>query len=360
MARTKPPGPPQGLLSGLPTDRTQGNCAKAFFRRRGEAQKGRGRVGRGAKGVKRGLRKPVEPGVEFKAHLSEAVMAFTKSDFDKAEMFTLKALQLNPEMFQAHTLLSEIHAARGNKEKALSAAWNGAHTRPRDTEMWSRIAAFILERDSDDREATLRDAIYCFTRIINVDKHNVEARYERATLNRELGHKRKVVTEYEYILKELPHDMTILRHLAEIYIELNEADRALQHYKATIANLQVTEPDQAATFTWSDVNIVAELHGFQRRYTEGITELKRLSRWLLGRRGDNHWEQCDDDDREWDFDDHPRRIETPAFKPGIHELSSYGDGLPLELRIKLGVFRLYSEKQYLTEAIVGSNFRYFF
>ncbi|KAL9098728.1 MAG: hypothetical protein Q9163_005663 [Psora crenata] len=341
----------QELLSLASTDRGRGSDANASHRRGSRCRRGRAGIGRGGKGLKRGLRKPLEPGVEFKAHLSEATMAFTHSDFDKAELFTLKALQLNPEMFQAHNLLSEIHTARGDKEKALSAAWNGAHTRPRDTQMWSRIASLILERDSDDVEATVRHAIYCYTRIITVDKHNIEARYQRATLNRELGHKRKVILEYESILRELPHDMTILRHLAEMYIELNEADKALQHYKATIAHLQVVEPHNVTTFTWSDVNIVAELYGFQLRYDEGISNVKRLSRWLLGRKDDSCWEHYDEDDREWDFDDNPRRIETAGFTSGRYSPHSYGDGLPLELRIKLGVFRLYSKKQDLTEAI---------
>ena len=343
----------QELLSVFPGDLAQETDARHPIDRGGRARRGRGGFGRGGKGMKRGLRKPIEPGVEFKAHLSEATMAFTKSDFDKAECSTLKALQLNPEMFQAHNLLSEIHAARGDKDKALSAAWNGAHTRPRDIQMWSRIANLILERDSDNREASLRDAIYCYTRIITVDKHNVEARYQRATLNRELGHKRKAIVEYEYILKELPHNMTVLRDLAELYIEVNEADEALQLYEETIAHLLAVEPENVSMFTWSDVNIVTELHGFQHRYDEGIAKLKRLSRWLLGRKNDICWESYDQDDREWDFDDHPRRIDTPSFTSGQYEPQSYGEGLPLELRIKLGIFRLYSEKPNLSEAIVS-------
>ena len=339
-------------------DRGRRGRASRLSKRGFSAKGSRGWATKDGKGIKRGLRKPIEPGVEFKAHLSEATMAFTKSDLAKAELFTLKALQLNPEMFQAHNLLSEIHAARGDRDKALGAAWNGAHTRPRDTPMWSRIADLILERDSGDRETTLRDAIYCYTRIITVDKHNIEARYQRASLNRELGHRRKVTAEYEYMLKELPHNMTVLRHLAEVYIELGEAHQALQHYEATIAHLQAVEPEVVSTFTWSDVNIVAELHGIQRRYGDGIATLKNLSRWLLGRKDDKCWELYDDDDREWDFDDYPRRMETPGYKSGIYEPCSYGDGMPLELRIKLGIFRLYSDEHDLKEAMVSCRVPY--
>jgi len=280
-------------------------------------------------------------------------MAYIAHDYEKAEQLTLEALLLNPEMYQAHSLLSEIHAARGDKDKALSAAWNGAHTRPRDTQMWSRIARLVLERDGENRRANLRDAIYCYNRIISVDKTNVEARYQRAALNRELGHKRKVVFEYEQLIKQLPHDTTVLRHLAEIYIELNEPDQALRHYEATIAYFQAVEPDDVTSFTWSDVNIVAELYGFQQRYDEAISMLKSLARWLLGRRGENFWETFEEDDREWDLDDQPRRVALPDFVAGAYEAHSYGGGLPLELRIKLGIFRLYADRRELKEAIVS-------
>ena len=316
--------------------------------------RGRG-PGRGGRGIKRGLRKPLEPDVDFKAQLSEATMAFTNSNLEAAEIFTLRALQLNPEMYQAHNLLSEIHLARGDKDKALRAAWNGAHTRPRDTEMWGRIARLILERVCDNREATLRDAIYCYTRVISVEKDNVEARYQRATLNRELGYKKKVAADYEHLLKQLPHDTTVLRHLADIYTELRNAEQALQYYDATIAYFQSQEPTAVTSLTWSDINIVAELYGFLGRYDEGIARVKSLSRWLLGRKDEAFWDDVQEDDREWDSEDYPRRLKCSAFTVGAFDKSVYGDGLPLELRVKLGIFRLSAEQYDLQEANVRIN-----
>ena len=320
------------------------------LQRRGRLRGQRG----GGKGIKKGLRKPIEPTIEFKQLHSQATIAFVEHRYEDAERLTLQALLVNPEMYEAHNLLSEIHAARGDKDKALSAAWNGAHTRPRDPEMWSRIARLILERDTADKVSSIRDAIYCYNRVINVDTTNVEARYQRAALNHELGYKRKAANEYEYLRKQLPHDTTVLRHLAEVSIEIEEPDRALRHYNDTIAHFQSIEPDVATSFTWSDVNIVTELYGFQQRYDEGLVELKNLGRWLLGRRRDTYWQNFNQDDREWDLDDEPRRIQVPQYVPGEHDASSYGDGLPLELRIKLGIFRLRSESRNMEEAIAST------
>ena len=322
-------------------------------RTRGAGRRGRrGGLGRGGKGIKRGPRKAIEPTEEFKALHSQATIAFIDQKYEEAEQLTLQAILINPEMYPAHNLLSQIHAARGDEDKAISAAWAGAHTKHRDPEIWSRTASLILERDSNDRDSTLRGAIYCINRIINLDKYNIEARYQRATLYHELGHKGKAAIEYEELFKQLPNDTTVLRHLAEVYIELEKPERALAHYMSSIAYFRKIEPEWVSSFTWSDVNIVTELYGFQERYEEGVIQLKSLSRWLLGRCQDKCWEAFNQDDREWDSEDQPRRSELPDFVPNKYHANTYGDGLPLELRIKLGIFRLRAQSQGLEEAIV--------
>ena len=322
------------------------------LRSRASGRRGRkGGLGRGGKGIKRGPRKAMEPNEEFKTLHSEATIAFIDQKYEEAERLTLQAILINPEMYSAHNLLSQIHAARGDEEKAVSAAWAAAHTKHRDPEIWSRTASLILERDSDDRDSTLRDAIYCINRIVNLDKRNIEARYQRATLYHELGHRGKAAIEYEELIKQLPHDTTVLRHLAEIYIELEKPERALGHYMTSIAHFRTNFPH--GVFTWSDVNIVTELYGFQEQYEEGIIQLKSLSRWILGRSRDTYWEFFSQDDREWDLEDAPRRIKVAEFEAGKYNPSSYGNGLPLELRIKLGIFRLRAPEQNVEEAVVS-------
>ena len=280
-------------------------------------------------------------------------MAFIANDYDEAEALTLQALQINPEMYPAHSLLSQIHAARGDLDKAIAVAYSGAHTRPRDAEMWSRIARMLLDRDQEHMTTTLRDAVYCYNRIISIDKHNVGARYQRAALNRELGKLKQVVSEYEQLNKYLPHDTTVLRHLAQASIEVNEPERALRHYKATVAYFQDLEPIDPTSFTWSDLNVLIELHVFSQDYEEGLELIKSLSRWLLGRRSDRCWDNFTEDDREWDINDQPRRIEFGDFVPNLYEAKTYGAGLPLDLRIKLGILRLNSNDQNVEEALVS-------
>ena len=335
--------------------RSTGEIRAGRTRGRGRRGRGRGgRGGRGGKGIKKGLRKPLEPSQEFKLLHSQATKAFIDGTYDNAEELAQQAILENPEMFAAHSLLSEIHLSRGDKDKALTALFHGAHTRPRDAQVWSKVAQLILERAGDDRVSGLKDAIYCYNRIIGADANNVDARYRRASLNRELGYKGRAAYEYKRLLKQLPHDTTVLRHLAEIYIELGEVERAKQHYDECIDYYRAGDPGEDMTFTWSDLNIYAELFSYLEKYEDGILRIKSLSRWLLGRREDDFWDHVNEDDREWDADDEPRRSQTKGFLPGLHEPAAYGEGLPLELRVKLGVYRLRSNQSNLGEALVST------
>ena len=280
-------------------------------------------------------------------------MAFVENDYDKAEHLTRQAILINPEMYPAHNLLSQIYAARGDEDKAISAAWAAAHTKHRDPEIWSRTARLILDRDTEDRISSLRGAIYCLNRVLSLEKHDIEAKFERATLYQELGHNGKAAVEYEQLFKHLPYETTILRHLAEIYIETGESNLALQHYQRSISHFREVEPEQVPEFTWSDINIVTELYGLQQQYEDGITELKSLSRWLLGRGQDTYWETFNQDDREWDLEHEPRRRKLSGYIIDQYDLDTYGSGLPLDLRVKLGTFRLKADNCLLEEALVG-------
>lgn len=313
-----------------------------------------GRFGaRGGRGIKRGPRKPLEPSPEFKMLHSEATSAFIDGDYDRAIDLVKRAIQINPEIFAAHSLLSEILLAQGQKDKALTALFSGAHTRPRDATVWAKVARLILDRAGEDRQAALNDVLYCYSRVVEINPQNYNARFQRAAIYRELGHNGRAATEYERILKEIPHNTRALRHLAETYIDLNDVQKAVDHYEDSVTYFMSLDPEDAPEFSWSDINIYVELFSYLKQYERGLKALKSTSRWLLGRKGDTMWEDFDDDDREWDAGDSPRRIKTDGYIPKQWPRDSYGLGLPLELRIKLGLFRLKMGYEHKDEALVS-------
>ncbi|KAL4989488.1 hypothetical protein BDW68DRAFT_67210 [Aspergillus falconensis] len=317
-------------------------------------RKGRfsGRFGaRGGKGIKRGPRKPVEPSPEFKLLHSEATSAFIDGDYDRATDLVRRAIQVNPEMFAAHSLLSEIFLAQGEKEKAVTALFSGAHTRPRDTTVWLKVARMIMEQAGDDREAVLNDVLYCYSRVLDIDPQNHNTRFQRAALYRGLGHNGRAVTEYERILRDIPHNVRALRLLTDTLSEQNQYEKALDYWSESIHHYMLQEPEETPEFTWSDANIYIELYTYLGRHAEGLKAAKAVSRWLLGRKDDTMWDNFDEDDREWDHADFPRRIKADGYVPKRWPLDTYGPGLPLEFRIKLGLFRLKLPERHVDEAL---------
>jgi len=335
-------------------DEDDEDSAGARRRRRRGGGRFSGRYGaRGGRGVKRGPRKPLEPGPEFKMYHSGATEAFIDGDYERATELVMQAIQVNPEMFTAHSLLSEIFLAQGQKDKALAALWNGAHTRPKVPSVWMKVARLLLERAGEDRQSALNDVLYCYSRVIEISPKSYNVRYQRAAIYRELGYNGRAAAEYERILRDQPYSPRALRHLAEIYIDLNDVPKAIEHWTESVDHYLSRGPETVRDFSWSDVNIYAELFGYVGQPDEGLHALKALARWLLGRKDDEMWDDFEDDDREWDPEDSPRRIKTEGFIPGQWPRDTYGLGLPLELRIKMGLFRLRMGEKNHNEALVS-------
>ena len=267
-------------------------------------------------------------------------MAFIAYDYDEAEDLVLEAINQNPEMFTAHSLLSEIHMARGDRDKATAALFNGAHTRPGDVRMWIRVADLLLERDTDGNNSLVPDALYCLSRVLSIQPKNLEVRHRRAELNLDFGYVGRAANEYEQLLKYLPYNSRVTRLLARAYVKLGEVDRAMTRFEECIAYHRLNEPYNVTSFDWSDLNVYAELYGYEEKYELGIQKLKSLSRWILGRGEDYIWETFGSDDREWDQQNEPRRVLVDGFASDMYDPSTYGKGLPIELRIKLGLYRL--------------------
>ena len=283
---------------------------------------------------------------------SEATSAFIDGDYDRAIDSVKRAIQINPEMFAAHSLLSEIFLAQGHKDKAVTALFSGAHTRPRDTSVWLKVAKMIMEQAGNDREAALNDVLYCYSRVLDIDPQNHNTRFQRAALYRGLNYNGRAVTEYERILRDIPHNVRALRLLTDTLTEQNQYQKALDHWSESLQHYMIQDPENTPEFTWSDANIYVELYTYLGQHLEGLRAAKAVSRWLLGRKDDTMWDHFDEDDREWDDVDSPRRIKADGYIPKRWPLDSYGPGLPLEFRTKMGLFRLKLGGRNVNEALV--------
>jgi general transcription factor 3C polypeptide 3 (transcription factor C subunit 4) len=115
-----------------------------------------------------------------------------------------------------------------------------------------------------------------------------------------------------------------------------------------------TQPDRDPVtneLDWELINIYLDLLDRAGSYGAGVTRLKELARWKQGRRTQTFWDDLEDD-REFDVEDEPRRVTVPQFVRESQD-ATYGSTLPLEIRVKLGLFRLRRSKDDFEEAMVS-------
>lgn len=330
----------------------------------------RGRKNPGRPSGKRGPRAIADPGPEFRDLQRKANERFIARDYPRALEFGQKAVQLNPEIFDAHNIVAECYAAMGEELKSIESLIIGAPTK-RDPELWHLIIERIKRLDTTDHpnyteEVKTAIILQCLKSIIALDVTNYEARSLKLEIEARLGHVSKCVNLGTKMLKTLRDkkqdpDTEVLkimammgtstakqtkRHLTKI---IEEFDQAIDIYTGPGRDPKASDLD------WELINIYLDLLDRTGKYEYALKRLKDVSRWKQGRRNETYWDE-QKDDREFDIEDTPRRVEVFDFKRKSKS-AKYGETLPLEIRVKMGLFRLRNSADDYAEAMVSLDCR---
>ncbi|GAB1320430.1 transcription factor TFIIIC subunit tfc4 [Madurella fahalii] len=287
------------------------------------------------------------PDIQFRMSLANE--AFQQNDYDRTIAQLSEIIRINSEVFHAWTLLSTVHETLGNREQAIWCRISAAHLTPRDVQQWISTAEYALEcledlEDGPEKDEVLRRAYACYTQALETDRSNIVARTGRADVIMLQGNASKALAEYQKALNYRPWNIRTVRNIADVALDVKDprksADVARGAYRRLVDYLQAngTFDAEEGRFEWSDLRIYLEFFTIQEKWQEGAQQLKEISRWLLGRRAESYWDQWTDDDREWDIHD-DRRVAVPDFEPARFPQDSYGQGLPVDLRAKLYVYR---------------------
>ncbi|KAK5135014.1 hypothetical protein LTR08_005674 [Meristemomyces frigidus] len=341
---------------------TEHDSAQQKADKKAERQRVRGTSEGRGRGRPRGrVRKAVDPGREFKKFQTEATTAFMDGNLDVALQAARQAVQANPEVYAAHSLLSEVLLRMNRKEDALAALMSGANTK-RDPELWNLVAQRTVELAGEDRTDTHRaQALFAYSHAVKSsprDEHNnYIARAGKRDMYLELHDYNEARSQSRSMLKLRPDDLENVRTFAELCAETKEPvefERAKEAYEATFELLEKEEALEDPDDMWSHLNVYLEVvdrlgtldksAAFAdqlRNAQKAIHTLRRLARRILGRREENFWDDYPDDDREWDAGQERRGL-VGEFQQGraSRDKAAYGDGLPIEIRVKLGIFRV--------------------
>lgn len=321
----------------------------------------RGRPGKGVRGGRRS--KPIDPGHDFKRLMQEASKAYFDQDYEEAADNCRQAIGINPEIFQAHSLLSQILQAQGRREDSLAALKFGAPT-VRSAEIWEMLAVRLLDIPHEQHtKSLLRDAIDCYTEAIKVTRPEdaqLHLRARKYELYKALNDSKAARMDCKNILRIWPHKTFYVREFAQLcaaWYDKSELKRAFEEYEAAFGLYQ---KEGAETFgdeddptdPWEHLNTYLELSEMVADPWTSLKKAKQIARWFLGRREETFWDRYSEDDREFDVHNE-RRAYVPEWQMGkaSRDNTQYGECLPIEIRVRLGMLRLKMGLQHHEEAL---------
>ncbi|KAF7191714.1 Transcription factor tau subunit sfc4 [Pseudocercospora fuligena] len=306
------------------------------------------RRGRGVRGGRRS--KPIDPGREFKMFMQEATKSYFDLDYEAAIDACRQAIGVNPEIFGAHSLLSTILNAQGRREDSIKALEFGAVT-VRSAEIWEMLAGRILEAPPQQRTYGLvHKAIECYAEAIKMTRPETaqfELRARKYELYKELNESKGCRMDLRNILKIWPHKTYYMREYAQqcaAWHDRSELKGAFDKYEAAFEQYKNEETFGDAddpTDPWEHLNTYLELADMVANPWTSIYKAKQIARWLLNRQQESFWDRFSGDDREFDITNE-RRAYVPEWQMGkaSRDSTEYGEGLPIEIRVRLGMFRL--------------------
>ncbi|KAG0215651.1 transcription factor TFIIIC subunit tfc4 [Mortierella sp. GBA30] len=290
--------------------------------------------------------------------LGAANNAYVIKDYKLAVDLFQQVIVKNPSVFQAWNNMGLIQEELGNIEKALQLFMVAAHLTPKDGALWKKLAVISKERGYDQQ------ALYCFSRAYRADKDDMDALWDRSVMYQILDQPYKAIQGFQKLLKVKHHYMPALEELVKLYSSLDQDNKryrenmhqALLDYEAAYLHysslpdrfsgantdpFDVTEQseDEAAQnepFGYSALNMLSELYIMFEEYEKPIKMIKAWSRRLQRRSHQTWWDDYKDD-REFDTDADDEEMQATLGENRTR-------GLPVDLRVKLGVCRLMMEE----------------
>lgn len=116
------------------------------------------------------------------------------------------------------------------------------------------------------------------------------------------------------LLKRVPHDLTVLKELRPLLIELSDYSLCVELYEAAFAHYSETFPGghginpetgqevPGGGCSLMEILVLADLYNTMGDHDKAIRVIRSGCRWLQGRGAQKLWDSCEDD-REYDETD---------------------------------------------------------
>ena len=150
-------------------------------------------------------------------------------DFEHAENYLVKALELDPQLAQAYINLSDLYYKAGDIASALGTLQRGTYELQDNLALAHLLARVYIE---DQR---WEDAIEELERVLDGEPENYDAFYDLGHVYFELGDYEAAISNFETVIEYQENNELLYYALAQAYEANNEIDKAISNYLKAIA-----------------------------------------------------------------------------------------------------------------------------
>ena len=203
------------------------------------------------KGKKKAINKQIEGELNVQDLLNQANNYYLNNDYPKAKEVLETIISVYPNLQEPYLILSQIYEEEKNDEKSLFFLMLAAQSSGGDKDIWIKCCNY------NKKLKNFRQAEYCITRALKLDKKNLYILYERGALNEELGDIFKAIRIYTVLLKLYPN-YDILLHIINLYERTQSFEKAIKLLEDCFDKL----PNE------NKINAVVFLYEFYIKYKE--------------------------------------------------------------------------------------------
>ncbi|MCQ2754506.1 MAG: tetratricopeptide repeat protein [bacterium] len=151
------------------------------------------------------------------------------ADFEHAENYFVKALDLDPQLAQGYINLSDLYFKAGDIASAIGTLQKGSYELEDNLTIAHLLARVYIE---DQR---FEDAIVELERVLDGEPENYDAYYDLGHVYFELGDYEGAISNFETVTEYKEDSELLFYSLAQAYEANNEIDKAISNYLKSIA-----------------------------------------------------------------------------------------------------------------------------
>ena len=176
------------------------------------------------KSTKKAINKQVDGEINVQNLLIKANNYYLNNNYSEAKEVLETIISVSPNLQEPYLILSQIYEDEKNEEKSLFFLMLAAQCSGGDKNIWIKCC------NLNKKLKNYRQAEYCITRALKLDKKNLYILYERGSLNEELGDIFKAIKIYTILLKLYPN-YDILLHILMLCERTQSYDKAINIFE---------------------------------------------------------------------------------------------------------------------------------